>query len=405
MWSIERNQFTESISKLTGELENANNDKAEMQMIIEELQREAKAINLTAYEESKNLELSKLRSYYKEKLRKKEAEYKKTIDDYDIADSVHEHQIAHFKVQVLDLGGKNSNLKHELKKTTEELEHERNDRQIRINQMTAEIEELQRTISTERAKKEKDILVSTFENKSESVAMYEEIIRNNEENHRRVIEEYEQDITIVRENLNKLSLERDELLAEKTKLLGKLGTLTKKASHIAKESVRIRSENENHNQEVRGLKDYNESLQRKYDEVILRLDETQEEKETLTNNVKVLSKIHQEFINNEKTKTTQLKFITEEVYMTMKNMERSSIRFQEKLLYFVTQKAQFISNIKKDISKAFQSIKDKERDVLEQLSRERTMSTAYKMNEERLSREIALLSQELGSFRNQKQKI
>ena len=405
MWSIERNQFTEKISKLTVDLENANNDRAEMQILIEELQREAKAVNLTAYEESKNMELSKLRSYYKEKMRKKEAEYKKTIDDYDLADNMHEHQIAHFKVQVLDLEGKSSSLKHDLKKTTEELEQERNDRQFRINQMTAEIEDLQRTIALDRAKKEKEILVSTFENKSESVAMYEEIIKNNEENHRRIIEEYEQDINIVRDNLSKLSVERDELLAEKTKLLGKLGTLTKKASHIAKESVRIRSENENHNQEVKVLKDFNDSLQLKYDEVIGKLDETQEEKEALINNVKVLSKIHQDFINNEKTKTTQLKFITEEVYMTMRNMERSSIRFQEKLLYFVTQKAQFISSIKKDISKAFHSIKKREKDIKEQLSHERIMNTAYKMNEGRLSHEIALLSQELRSFRHQDQKI
>lgn len=395
MWAIERQQYIDKIFRLTEELENANNDKTKMQILIEELKREAKNIDLSAYEESKNLELAKLKSYYKEKMKKKETEYKRIIEDYDAADSKLEHQNAHNKMQILDLEGKNLNLKHELKTTTEELDQEKKDRQFRINQMSAEIEELQQALAAEKARKEKEILVSSFDNKNDSVAMYEEIIKNNEENFRKITEDYEQEIAIVRDNLSKLSVERDELLVEKTKLLGKLGILTKKASHIAKESVRIRSENENHNNEVKTLKDENDLLQLKYNEIILRFDESQEEKEILANNVKVLSKIHQEFINNEKIKTTQLKFITEEVYLTMKNMERSSIRFQEKLLYFVTQKAQFISSITKEVTSAFAKAKERQKAIKSKLEEAKSENVIYKSNIEKLEQEIQGLTARL----------
>ena len=405
MSSIESQQYTEHLNRLTTELENANNDKAEMQFLIKELESKTKDIDLTAYEESKKLEMSSIRSHYKEKMKKKEAEYKKIMDEYDRTNSDQEHMLAHYKVQVLDLEGKHSNLKHELKKTREELEHERADRQIRINQMSAEIEDIQRALATEKAKNEKEILVSTFDNKSESMAKYEELITNNEENFRRTIEEYETDISILRDNLTKLSLERDELANEKSRLLGKLGTLTKKASHIAKESVRIRSETENHTQEVKILKDHNETLLHKYTDALSKLDEAIEEKDALVNNVKVLSKIHQEFINNEKTKTSQLKFITEEVYMTMKNMERSSIRFQEKLLYFVTQKAQFLTGVKKNAFKAFNLIKTKMNTFQAELETSRSKNLFYQIECDRLNKEVKGLLDRLGGYKQTNQRI
>ena len=73
MSSIESQQYTEHLNRLTTELENANNDKAEMQFLIKELESKTKDIDLTAYEESKKLEMSSIRSHYKEKMKTKEA--------------------------------------------------------------------------------------------------------------------------------------------------------------------------------------------------------------------------------------------------------------------------------------------------------------------------------------------
>lgn len=358
MWSIERQQFLDNYNKALAEVENLNNDKAEMQLTIDELKNKSKEVNLSSYEQSKLEEIAKLKSYYKEKMKKKEIEYKKTIDEYDKVNNELDHNISLHKVHIVDLESKNNTMKHELKKYREELEHEKNDRQIRINQMNTEIEDLQRALAAEKAKKEKEIIVQTLENKADCVAKYEEIIKTNEENFRRTTDEYEQDINILRDNLSKLSNERDELAGEKQKLLQKLAVLTKKASHIAKESVRIRSETENHNQNVKILRDKNDGLLKKIDELNDKLLETVKEKEELANNAKILSKIHQEFINNEKAKTAQLKFMTEEVYMTMKNMERMSIRFQEKLLYFITQKAQTVALVNKDVGQIVAGYKE-----------------------------------------------
>ena len=400
MSSIEKEQLNEKIAKLSAELENCNNDKTEMQILIDELQRNNKDIDLTAYEESKQIELSKLKSYYEEKMKKKESKFKKSIEEYDKTNAVQEQSIAHYKVLILDLENKVTSLKHELKMTKEELEHEKNDRQFRISQMTTEIEDYQRALALEKAKNEKEALFSILENrpegqKLEGIAKFEEILTNNEENFRRSIEEYEQDINILRGNLTKLSAERDELAAEKTKLLGKLGSITKKAAHIAKESVKIRSKNENETQEVKILKDHNHSLQQKYNESLSKLEEAVEEKDALLNNVKILSKMHQEFINNDKTKAVQLKFITEEVYMTMKNMERNSIRFQEKLLYFITQKAQFLSELKKNVLKSANFFKNSKKNWNELLVTEKDNGEFWKSNSQRLTSELKALNEKL----------
>ena len=400
MSSIEKEQLNEKIAKLSAELENCNNDKTEMQILIDELQRNNKDIDLTAYEESKQIELSKLKSYYEEKMKKKESKFKKSIEEYDKTNAVQEQSIAHYKVLILDLENKVTSLKHELKMTKEELEHEKNDRQFRISQMTTEIEDYQRALALEKAKNEKEALFSILENrpegqKLEGIAKFEEILTNNEENFRRTIEEYEQDINILRGNLTKLSAERDELAAEKTKLLGKLGSITKKAAHIAKESVKIRSKNENETQEVKILKDHNHSLQQKYNESLSKLEEAVEEKDALLNNVKILSKMHQEFINNDKTKAVQLKFITEEVYMTMKNMERNSIRFQEKLLYFITQKAQFLSELKKNVLKSANFFKNSKKNWNELLVTEKDNGEFWKSNSQRLTSELKALNEKL----------
>lgn len=380
MWTIEKQQMAEDLNKANAEIENLNNDKVEMQLYIEELKSKRQEVSQTVYEQVTQEEISRLKQYYKEKLKKKELEYKKGIDDYDKTNSELDQHNNHLKVQILDLEAKNMNFKHELKKYREELEHEKNDRQIRINQMNTEIEDLQRALATEKAKNEKESIVNSFSNKPDQIEKYEQIIKNNEESFRRTIEEYEQDITILRDNLTKLSLERDELQAEKLKLLQKLGTLTKKASHIAKESVRIRSETENHGQELKIIRDKNESLLKKNSELTDKLQILNQEKEELTNNAKIMSKIHQEFINNEKTKTAQLKFITEEVYMTMKNLERMSIRFQEKLLYFITQKIQNINGFSKDLQKnlalnrekvkCLQAERDSQREIVEKIKGE-----------------------------------
>ncbi|OMJ83828.1 hypothetical protein SteCoe_15188 [Stentor coeruleus] len=389
MWIIEKAQLTERINKLTSELECADNDKAELIITIEELKAKSKDINISAFEQLQREEISKLKAYYTEEIKKKETEHKKQLDDYDKSVTDLELNAQHLKVQILDFESKNSNIKHELKKAREQLEHERNDRQIRISQMNTEIEDLQRALVAEKAKSEKEKLVCNSDNRSsETVTKYEEIIKNNEENFRRTIEEYETEINIVRGNLAALSVERDKLTVEKTSLLNKLGTLTKKASHIAKESVRIRSETENHSQEVKMLKDEKNSWQTKYNDLLIKYDETNEEKEALLNNVKVLSKIHQEFINNEKTKTAQLKFITEEVYMTMKNMERMSIRFQEKLLYFITQKAQHVTGIKKDTAKSLRSLKEKMKNIYENSKQSKETCETYRHSCEELKKEL-----------------
>ena len=44
--------------------------------------------------------------------------------------------------------------------------------------------------------------------------------------------------------------------------------------------------------------------------------------------------------------------------MTMKNMERMSIRFQEKLLYFITQKAQTVACANKDVGQIVAGCKE-----------------------------------------------
>jgi kinesin family member 5 len=398
MWSIEKQQLIEKINKLNLELETANTDKAEMQLIIDEMARKTKDVNLTAYEESKQLEMLNLKTYYKEKMKKKESEFKRQIEEYDKTNSDQEGSIAHYKVQILDYEGKNFALKQELKRTNEELEHERSDRQIRINQMSSEIDELQRALALEKIKNEKENVLGSFEVKNESSSKYEEIIKNNEENFRRTTEEYEQDINILRDNLFKLSLERDELLVEKTRLLGKLGTLTKKASHIAKESVRIRSETENNSQEVKTLKELSQSLVLKNKELATKLAETQDEKDSLLNNVKVLSRIHQEFAENEKSKTAQLKFLTEEVYMIMKDMERKTIRFQEKMLYFITQKAQHLGGIKKEVLKVFYILKNNNKNLQEQAKVLSSQKELSQVNAKMIRNEANLLKARLKDY-------
>lgn len=389
MWTIEKQKMAEDLNKAKVEIENLNNDKIETQLYIDELKSKQQVVSVTTLEEVIQEEISRLKAYYKEKLKKKELEYKKNIDEYDKTNNELEQNINHHKVQIVDLESKNLNLKTELKKYREELEHERNDRQFRINQMNSEIEDLQRALAAEKAKNEKESITNNFSSKSDQSEKYEQIIKNNEENFRRTIDEYEQDISIVRDNLSKLSIERDELQAEKVKLLQKLGTLTKKASHIAKESVRIRSETENHGQELKILRDKNESLLKKNNELTEKLQTTTQEKEELASNAKILSKIHQEFINNEKTKTAQLKFITEEVYMTMKNLERMSIRFQEKLLYFITQKIQNINGVAKDLQQklALNNEKVKSMQVEKSIQREEV---------ERLRKELEALKSKMG---------
>lgn len=389
MWIIEKAQLTERINKLVSELDCANDDKAELAITIDELKAKGKDINISAFEQLHKEEISKLKAYYTEEIRKKETDHKKQLDDYDKIVSELEVNNQHLKMQILDYENKNTNSKHELKKAREQLEQERNDRQIRISQMNAEIEDLQRALTSEKAKNEKEMLVCNLDEKSiETYSKYEQIIKKDEENFRRTIEEYETENNIVRGNLAALSVERDKLIAEKTSLLNKLGTLTKKASHIAKESVRIRGETENHSQEFKVLKDNNTYLQNRYNDLLAKYDEVIEEKDSLLNNIKILSKIHQEFINNEKTKTAQLKFITEEVYMTMKNMQRMSIRFQEKLLYFLTQKAQHITGVKKDVVKALSILKEKMNIMQENMVKSNDMCETYRFSCEELKKEL-----------------
>ena len=102
-----------------------------------------------------------------------------------------------------------------------------------------------------------------------------------------------------------------------------------------------------------------------------------------------------EFINNDKTKAVQLKFITEEVYMTMKNMERNSIRFQEKLLYFITQKAQFLSELKKNVLKSANFFKNSKKNWNELLVTEKDNGEFWKSNSQRLTSELKALNEKL----------
>ena len=74
MWSIERQQFLDNYNKAVTEVENLNNDKVEMQLTIDELKSKSKEVNLSSYEQSKLEEIEKLKSYYKEKMKKKETE-------------------------------------------------------------------------------------------------------------------------------------------------------------------------------------------------------------------------------------------------------------------------------------------------------------------------------------------
>lgn len=363
MWTIEKQHLTDSLAKANTEIETLNNDKVEMQLMIDELKSKQKEVFSSNFEQAKQEEINKLKVYYKEKMRKKEVEFKKIVNEYDKSNNELDLIIAHLNVQIVDLEAKNAGMKKEVKKYRGELDKEKADRQFRINQMNGEIEDLQRALTAEKVKSEQVSIVSNFYDKPDGVSKYEEMMKNNEENFKRTIEEYELDITILRDNLSKLSAERDELSAEKLKLLGKLGILSKKASHIAKESVRIRSETENHSQELKIEKEKFENLQKKYNETLNKLQEADEENDELANNVNVLSKIHQEFINNEKTKTSQLKFITEEVFMTIKSMERMSIRFQEKMLYFITQKTEHIFNACKDLQKVKRMFKVKMENV------------------------------------------
>lgn len=363
MWTIEKQQLTEALSKANTEIENLNNDKAEMQLTISDLKSKHQEATTSNYEQVHQEEINKIKSYYKEKMKKKEAELKKIVDEYDKSNNELGLIIAHLNVQIVDLEAKNTGMKQELKLCKEELDKEKIDRQFRINEMNGQLEDLQRDLAAEKLKKQQEIIANSLISKPDEIVKYEEIVKNNEENFKSTIEEYEQDISILRDNLSKLSVERDELAAEKSKLLGKLGVLSKKASHIAKESVRIKSETENHTNEMKLEKEKYENLRIKYEETLGKLNEVDEENEELANNVKVLSSIHQEFLNNEKTKTSQLKFITEEVFVTIKNMERMSIRLQERMLYFITQKSKHIFSACKDLKKIRRAFKGRVNEV------------------------------------------
>lgn len=150
MVSIEKSQFIEEINNLKAQVEKLTTEKEQMEIELEEFRKGHN--DLSKFEEVKKAEIQKLQFNFKMKLEKKEAEHKKFLDQVDEVMVKNEEELKREKNNGVELRNKVTYLTNELKGVKEELEQEKNDRQIRAAQLVTEIDELKQKLQLEKGK-------------------------------------------------------------------------------------------------------------------------------------------------------------------------------------------------------------------------------------------------------------
>lgn len=150
MASLEKGQFVEEINNLRAQVEKLTIEKEQMEIELEEFRKGHN--DLGKFEEMKKAEMHKLQLNFKMKLEKKDAEHKKLLDQVDEVMVKNEEELKREKNNVLELRNKVTYLTNEAKSAKEELEQEKNDRQIRAAQLVTEIDELKQKLQQEKSK-------------------------------------------------------------------------------------------------------------------------------------------------------------------------------------------------------------------------------------------------------------
>lgn len=253
----ENNMLKQNIDKLTSE-------KIQLEIMLEELK---KGSDLSIIEGS-NSEFQKIQRHYKNKLEKQELDHKKFLQEVDKMLLDQEEQIASMKNQIVEYENTNKSLTSELKKCQNELERERNDRELRAGQMMNEIEDLKQKLQLERTNVENiqleldktrgvEIKKSNSANTLHPIKMkgtqnpdlldklhqYETMVANLEEevnqferryedevkDHKQSKMKYDNDLALQRDTQKKLEAEIKKLKKQQAKLIKAFKNLEKKS--------------------------------------------------------------------------------------------------------------------------------------------------------------------------------
>jgi kinesin family member 5 len=137
----ENNNLKQTIDRLTSE-------KLQLEVTLEELKKGSDCSII----EGSNAEFQKIQRHYKNKLEKQEQDHKKFLQEIDKMLLDQEEQINSMKNSNIELENSNTQITTELKRCQLELEHEKNDREMRSAQMVNEIEDLKQKVLLEKAR-------------------------------------------------------------------------------------------------------------------------------------------------------------------------------------------------------------------------------------------------------------
>lgn len=262
--NIDCDKILEENYALKQMIESLTTEKMQLEITLEELKKGADC----SIVEGSNEEFQKIKRYYRNKLDKQEADHKKFMLEIDKTLLDQEEQINSFRNIKYELENDNQQLNLEIKRLGNELECERNDRDLRIGQMMNEIDDLKTKLQIERtnfesAKAEIEKLMGNEIKKSHSantlqpigiktvknneindkVKQYEVMIANmeieltqyeekyNEEvqSHKKIKSQYEEDLAAWKEKEKKMETEINKLKKQQAKLIKAFKTLEKKS--------------------------------------------------------------------------------------------------------------------------------------------------------------------------------
>ena len=262
--NIDCDKIVEENYALKQMIETLTTEKMQLEINVEELKKGADC----SIVEGSNEEFQKIKRYYRNKLDKQEADHKKFMLEIDKTLLDQEEQINSFKNIKYEFENDNKQLNLEIKRLSNELECERNDRDLRIGQMMNEIDDLKTKLQIEKtnfdsAKSEIEKLMGNEIKKSHSantlqpigiktvksneandkvkqceimianmeieLTQYEEKYNEEVQSHIKSKSQYEQDVAAWKEKEKKMEAEINKLKKQQAKLIKAFKTLEKKS--------------------------------------------------------------------------------------------------------------------------------------------------------------------------------
>ena len=259
--NIDIDKILEENQMLKQTIDKVSSEKLQLEDLLEELKKGSDV----SIVEGNVAEFQKIQRFYRNKFEKQEAEHKRFLAEVDKMLLDQEEQISSLKNLKTQLESRNSELYNELQRCQNELEQERNDRELRAGQMMNEIEDLRQKLQLEKQRleggdlkkstsanhlqpiklkpstagsdlhdklKRYEVMVANLE---EEIIQYDGRLQDEAEKNKEARNKYEAEIERLKESERKYEAEVRKLKKQQVKLIkalkGKKGEEDFKSSH------------------------------------------------------------------------------------------------------------------------------------------------------------------------------